>query len=497
MIERQARDVKLGPELLTVAQMYEADAAAIERGTPGLELMENAGRAIAAAIQARWAPRPITVLCGPGNNGGDGFVAARLLSEAGWAVTLGLLGDLSALKGDAAANAQRWQGETHPLSNSLLDGCELVVDAIFGAGLTRAPEGDAAKLIAEIAQRNIPCVGVDVPSGVHGDTGSVLGDAPRCVLTVTFCRKKIGHALYPGRLHSGDVVLAEIGIPPEVIDELEIAVSENQPSLWLPALKWPGPADHKYTRGHILLSGGAEMTGAIRLATRAARRVGAGMATVAAPPEVLPIYAADAPGVLTLPATTAEEFADILSDDRKNAVLIGPGAGVDRTTRDRALASLQAERATVLDADALTAFKDDPETLFDAIGDTPCVLTPHEGEFSRLFRVMGDKLSRARHAAEQSGAVILLKGVDTIVAAPDGRAVVNTNASPDLATAGSGDVLAGLIAGLLTQGVPAFEASCAAAWIHGDAAVRFGAGLIAEDLPELVPPVLKDLKRAL
>lgn len=496
MIERQGGDVKQGAELLSVKQMYAADAAAMDAGTPGLELMESAGRAIADAIRARWAPRPIAILCGPGNNGGDGFVVARLLREAGWTVTLGLLGDISDLKGDAAENAARWDGETRPLGPDLLDGQELVVDAVFGAGLARAPEGVVAEAIASLAERDIPCIGVDVPSGVHGDTGAVLGTAPRCVMTVTFFRKKPAHVLMPGRLHCGEVIVADIGIPETVIGKLGTTASENGPAQWLSSLRWPDFADHKYTRGHLLLSGGAEMTGAIRLATRAARRVGLGMATIAAPPEVLPIYAADAPGVLTVPATTADEFAHYLSDGRKNAVLIGPGGGIDRTTRDKALIALDADRPTLLDADALTTFQDDPDALFEAIGDAPCVLTPHQGEFSRLFRVMGDKLTRARLAAETSGAVVLLKGADTVIAAPDGRALVNTNAPPDLATAGSGDVLAGLIAGLLAQGVPPFEAAGAGAWIHGAAAADFGPGLIAEDIPDRVPLVLNELKRA-
>ncbi|MGF1641020.1 MAG: NAD(P)H-hydrate dehydratase [Rhodospirillales bacterium] len=475
--------------LLTVEEMYRADAAAMRAGIPGVTLMEAAGTAIAREIRRRWRPRRLAVLCGPGNNGGDGFVVARLLAAQGWPVRLGLLGTVADLKGDAAVNAGRWRGDVRPLDPSLLAGDPLVVDALFGAGLTRPPDGIAARTIEEIDRRGLDCVAVDVPSGVLGDSGAVLGTAPRCRLTVTFFRAKPGHLLLPGRDLCGELVVADIGIPDRVLGEIAPAAFVNRPPLWRERLPRPRPGGNKYDRGHALIMGGAEMTGAGRLAADAARRIGAGLVTVAAPPAAVAIYAAGRPG--TIVATVADDgaFAAVLADSRKNAVLIGPGAGVSGATRARVLAALATGRACVLDADALTVFRDDPRRLFAAIAG-PCLLTPHEGEFARLFAAEGDKLSRARRAARESGATVLLKGADTVVAAPDGRAAINADAPPHLATAGSGDVLAGMALGLLAQGMAPFEAGCAAAWLHGRAAAAFGPGLIAEDLIEELPATL-------
>ncbi len=484
-------------ELLSVAEMYAADRAAIAAGIAGERLMEAAGRVIADEILRRWASRPVAVLCGPGNNGGDGFVVARLLRDAGWPVTLALLGRADALGGDAKINADRWGGEIRPLTPDVLAGAELVVDALFGAGLARPLDGVALDVVRSIARLDVPCVAVDVPSGVHGDTGLVLGDAAEADLTVTFFRRKPGHLLLPGRVRAGQVVVADIGIPEGVLEGIAPKTFANGPPLWGAAFPWPRLADHKYTRGHALIAGGNAMTGAGRLAARAARRVGAGLLTVAAGPAAAGIYAADAPGVLTQAFTTADEFDGILEDPRFNAVLIGPGNGVNRTTHDIALAAAARRRRLVLDADGLTVFGDGPAELFAAVRDGECVLTPHEGEFSRLFRMTGDKLTRARRAAEQSGAVVLLKGADTVIAHPDGRAAINENAPPNLATAGAGDVLAGMIAGLLAQGMPPFESACAASWLHGDVASAFGPGLIAEDLCDGLPEALRRLGRRL
>ena len=480
--------------LLTVEEMYRADTAAIAAGVDGATLMEAAGAAIAAQIRARWASRRVKVLCGPGNNGGDGFVVARLLAEAGWPVTVALLGDRTRLKGDAALNAGRWTGAVVPLTPSVLDGSDLVVDAIFGAGLQRPVDGEARAVIEAINRNAIPCVAVDVPSGVDGNTGQVLGTAPIANLTVTFFRKKPGHLLLPGRGRAGEVHVADIGIPAATLDDIDPRQFENDPGLWRARFPWPGAADHKYGRGHALIVGGTAMTGAARLAAGAARRVGAGMVTIASSPEALPIYAADSAGLLTTPVSTAEEFAALLDDGRKNAVLVGPGAGINRTTRDMALAALRHDRATVLDADALTVFADDPEALYAATSGARCLMTPHEGEFRRIFAAEGDKLARTRAAAVTCGAVVLLKGADTVIAAPDGRAVINGNAPPELATAGTGDVLAGLALGLMAQGVDPFEAGCAASWLHGAAATEFGPGLIAEDLSDMLPRVLRRLR---
>lgn len=482
--------------LLTVSEMYTADSLAIGRGTPGIVLMENAGAAVAQAIMARWTPRPVAVLCGPGANGGDGFVVARLLTNAGWPVRLGLLGERGALKGDAALAADAWTGPVEPADPAMLTDAELVVDALLGAGLTRPVEGAAADLIAAMAGKTV--IAVDLPSGVHGDDGQVLGSSPQAELTVTFYRKKPGHVLAPGRFRCGEVVVADIGIPDTVLDVIQVSHWENGPALWRGLFPQPRPDGHKYQRGHAVVLGGGAMTGAARLAARAALRAGAGLVTVACPSSALPIYAAGSPSLIVEAADDDAAFAAALKDKRKNAVLLGPGAGVGAATRARVLAALEAEKSCVLDADALTSFAEEPQNLLDRLDDR-CLLTPHEGEFARLFNehdVEGrgsSKLARVRAAAAYSGAVVLLKGADTVVAAPDGRAAVNTLASPWLATAGSGDVLGGIALGLMTQGMPTFEAACAAAWLHGSAGVRLGPGLIAEDLPDALPLALRDL----
>ncbi len=476
--------------VLSVAEMGKADEAAIAAGTPGLVLMENAGRAVADEITRRWTRRPVAVLCGPGNNGGDGFVAARLLRGAGWPVRLGLLGARGRLAGDAAA-AARWEGAVEPAEPALLEGVPLVVDALFGAGLARPLAGPAAALADAVAARGLACVAVDLPSGVDGDTGAILGTSFRADLTVTFVRLKRGHLLLPGRLLAGETVVADIGVSSSVVAALGIRTYENDPALWCAGLPRPSLADHKYIRGHALVVGGdVAHGGAARLAARAALRVGAGLVTVHAPEAAIPVYAAQLTAVMV---DALEALDEALADRRKNAVLIGPGSGVSEATRSHALRALAAGKRCVLDADALTAFAGGPAPLFAGLHSADAVLTPHEGEYGRLFAHEGDKLSRARAAAAKSGAVTVLKGADSIIAAPDGRAAINANAPPTLATAGSGDVLAGLILGLLAQGMPVFEAACAGVWLHGAAASAVGPGLIAEDLPEALPGVFRRL----
>lgn len=474
--------------LLTTEEMARADRAAIESGVPGETLMANAGAAVAREIALRWPACPTVVLCGPGNNGGDGYVVARLLSRMGWPVTLASLVPPDRLKGDAARHAALWRGTTAPLAPGVLDGKAVVVDALFGAGLARPLDGAGRATLEAAQERGMAIVGVDVPSGVDGNSGAVLGFAPRCHLTVTFFRKKPGHLLLPGRVLAGETVVADIGIPDSVLDGIAPRLWRNGPALW--AVPRPALTDHKYTRGHAVILGGARMTGAARLAARAALRGGAGLVTIAAPGEAFAIYAASEPSVLVERRDGAEQFEAAIADPRRNAVLVGPGAGVGMATRATAIASLRARKKVVLDADAITSFADDPKALFARIA-SPCLLTPHEGEFARLFNVSGDKVARARAAAARSGATILLKGADTVVAAPDGRAVINANAPADLATAGAGDVLAGLALALMAQGLDAFEAGAAAAWLHGEAGIVAGPGLIAEDLPEALPGVYR------
>ena len=478
--------------LLTIAEMGAADAAAIAAGMPGIQLMENAGAAVARAITERFAPRPALVLCGPGNNGGDGFVAARHLAGHGWPVRLALLGARERLRGDAATAAAAWLGEVLPLDPELIADAGLVVDGLFGAGLARPLEGVAHDAIEAVGQAAVPVVAIDVPSGVHGDTGAVLGSAAHATLTVTFHRAKPGHFLLPGRDYVGELVVADIGIPADA--EVTSGLFVNHPRLWLALLPRRTSASHKYAHGHALvLGGGMASSGAARMAARAALRAGAGLVTVVCPKDALAIYAAQLTAVMVAPFADDRGFARSLADPRRNGMLLGPGAGSGETLRRRVLRVLETQKATVLDADALTSFQDQPQTLFDAIA-APCVLTPHDGEYKRLFAHEGDRLTRARAAAAQSGAVMLLKGGDTVVAAPDGRALIQPEAPPALATAGSGDVLAGIVLGLLVQGMPALEAAAAAVWLHARAGFLVGTGLIAEDLPEALPGALVELE---
>jgi len=479
--------------LLTPAQMGEADRAARVGGVSGLVMMEAAGGAVAVAMGERWPMQPVTVLCGPGNNGGDGFVVARHLEAAGWPVTLALLGSREKLSGDAGRAAERWKGALAPFAPGSLDGAGIIVDAIFGAGLSRPLEGQAANLVEAMKSRRIAICAVDVPSGLDGASGMVRGAAAPADLTVTFFRKKPGHLLYPGRALCGHTVVADIGTPVSVLDAIGPNTWENGPGLWLDGYPWPEPETYKYKRGEVLVLGGEAITGASRLTTLAASRVGAGMVTLAAPKSVWSLYATSLMNAIVHSFEGASGWQVLLADKRRNVIAIGPGAGVGAATRDYVLAALATNRATVLDADALTSFAEAPENLFAAI-QGPCVMTPHAGEFMRLFQIEGDKLTRARAAARQSGAVVLLKGPDTVIAAPDGRVIINSNAPAQLATGGSGDVLTGFVAGLLAQGLAPFEAAAAGAWLHGAAATEFGLGLVAEDLPEVLPRVLQTLR---
>jgi NAD(P)H-hydrate epimerase len=477
--------------LLSVAQMNEADRAAMAAGTPGTVLMQNAGDAVALEITRRWSLRPTTVLCGPGNNGGDGFVVAIALAQAGWPVRVALLGDIDHLRGDAQFHAVRWHGGVEPVAPAALESACLVVDALFGSGLSRQLDGQVTETLAAAMRRGLPIVAIDVPSGVMGDSGASLG-AVTATCTVTFARKKPGHVLLPGRALCGETIVADIGIPAAVLDSLAVDTWENHPTLWRADLPQAKSCGNKYTRGHALLWGGYPMTGAARMAARAAARIGAGLTTIAVPEIGFAVYAAALTSIMVQPLRQASDLGRLLSDSRYTAFLIGPGAGVNDATRESALEFLGTARPVLIDADAISVFASKASELAAAIRG-PCVMTPHEGEFTRVFDAQGDKLARARSAARQSGAVIVLKGADTVVAAPDGRAVVNTNAPATLATAGSGDVLGGLIVGLLAQGMDAFLAAAAGVWIHGAAATIFGPGLIAEDLPDLVPPVLREL----
>ena len=479
-------------ELLSVGQMAAADRETIAGGIPGITLMEAAGRAVADRVAAARAEGPVLVLCGPGNNGGDGFVAARLLAERGRAVEVVLFCDRAALKGDAAIAAERWAGPVEMRLNRDIAPNYVVIDAIFGAGLSRAPEGDVAAALQMLACSSAYIVAVDVPTGVVGDTGTVLGMAVRADETVTFFRKKPAHVLLPGRVQCGKIFVEDIGISPQVFKKIEIMAFENGPELWRSRYPLPSPETHKYARGHVgVFTGGPLATGAGRLAGRGALRIGAGLVTLLGPKEACPVLAMHATAMMVAQCDAPPDALAYINRKRVNAAVLGPGQGIGEATRQMTLALRSQHLALVLDADALTSGAERPETFF---GYPSAVLTPHEGEFARLFPdITGDKLSRARAAAARAGCVVLIKGSDTVIAAPSGRAVINANAPPWLATAGAGDVLAGFIAGLLAQGMEPFDAACAGAWLHGEAARRFGLGLTAEDLPEILPDVLREL----
>jgi ADP-dependent NAD(P)H-hydrate dehydratase / NAD(P)H-hydrate epimerase len=474
--------------ILTVAEMTAADRAAIAAGTSGLTLMERAGAAVADAICGRFSPRRTLVLAGPGNNGGDAYVVARLLQARGFEVRLEALS--APRSDDAKSAAKAWGGPVHSLRGTIGD-AELVVVGLFGAGLSRPLAGEALRL-ARLSQRIADrVVAIDLPSGLSGDTGRPIGEAAfHAGLTVTFHRRKIGHVLQPGRDHCGEVVVADIGL-----GRTTTKLFENEPDLWLAKFPWPKVTAHKHTRGRlIVVSGDAWKTGAARLAARGGLRIGAGLVTLLSPPEALAINAAHLEAVMLAPFETDQDLAE--AAEAAEAAVIGPAAGVNDDTLANVLALARTGAALVIDADALTIFREDPEELFSVL-DRDDVLTPHPGEFERVFpgllKGAENKVEAAREAARRAGAVVLIKGADTVVAAPDGRAAVNLNGVPWLATAGSGDTLAGFIGGLLAQGMESFEAACAGVWIHAAAGAAFGPGLISEDLPGLAPRVLADL----
>ncbi|MBK9081992.1 MAG: NAD(P)H-hydrate dehydratase [Rhizobiales bacterium] len=488
-------------ELLATAEMGRADAFAVAGGTPGRRLMRRAGEAVAEAA-ASLAPvgGRVVALCGPGANGGDGFVAARLLAGRGFDVAVYLLGDRERLTGDAASAAAAWAGPAAPLDALDLAGADVAIDAIFGAGLSRDVDGEALRAVeALVAFRSGGgrIVAVDTPSGVDGNTGAVRGAAAPADATVTFFRKKPGHVLAPGRALCGRVVLADIGVPDEALAAIGPRTFTCAPALWRAVWRAPAADGHKYDRGHCLVvSGGPTRTGAARLAARAALRAGAGLVTLGAPAEALPIAAAQLTAVMLARCEGAADLAGLLSDSRLNAVVLGPAGGVGAAMRARVEAALISPAAVALDADALTSFSGEAAALAGLIvGRTaPVVLTPHEGEFVRLFGARaGSKLDRARAAAAETGAVVVLKGADTVVAAPDGRAAINDLDAPWLATAGSGDALAGFVGGLLAQGVPGFEAAAAAVWLHAAVGRALGPGMIAEDIADGAPTILRRL----
>lgn len=500
-VNQDVATATLGLRVVSAEEMRRAEQSAFKAGLDSFVAMERAGRAVAAAICARWEARPTLVLCGPGNNGGDGYVVATLLRQAGWPVTVTALAPPSSP--DAIRAAAGWADPILAGGDVVWPGPEgLIIDALFGIGLGRAISGAAAAMIASANAAGAPIVAVDIASGVDADNGAVLGCAIRASLTVTFAWRKFGHLLLPGRHMAGEVEVADIGLSSG--DLLAAAPAGNAPAwlndaaLWRNKIPIPTSADHKYSRGHLLAVGGGVMTGAVRLAVRSARRAGAGLATILAPLNTVAIYAADQAGVIVRPrGDGTDAIATACADRRISAILIGSGLESGGETRDLLRSALAADRPTVIDGGGLDAWRDlhqqnpaDRAALGHA---APIVLTPHEGEFSRLcgdIEAQHGKVVRARAAASRFQAVIVLKGADTVIAAPDSRAVINGDAPAYLATAGSGDVLAGIIAGLLAQGMEPFAAASAAVWLHAEAARLFGPGLLAEDLPELLPSAI-------
>lgn len=534
-------------ELLTSAQMRAIERAAIESGAvTGLTLMERAGAGVVAAILAEWpslaegAHRAV-VLCGPGNNGGDGFVVARLLHQRGWQVQLFLHGDPDRLPPDARVNHDRWLGLGEVTAPAIFDPWEteadLYVDALFGIGLTRPIEagGEAAQALealdnaAKYHQGKL--VAIDLPSGLCGDSGRTLGRAYCSDLTVTFHRIKPGHLLAEGPNHCGRVACMDIGLPHNSArkvlgrpydrarriqadysmlirhldgDDLRPGFSCAESIL---DKAFAGISEHKFTHGHaLILSGPMGHGGAARLAARGALRIGAGLVTLGAPPDAMAEHAAQLNAIMLREIAGSDALTEALADKRITALCLGPGLGVER-----AAALLPVARqapAGVLDADALTALA--AMDNWPALLSPRCILTPHAGEFARLFPDLAaklaapaatgpaySKLDATREAAARAGCVVLFKGADTVIAGPDGDAAINAasydRAAPWLATAGSGDVLAGFITGLLARGFDPHYAARTAAWLHVECARSFGPGLIAEDLPETLPKVFRAL----
>ncbi|MER8428240.1 NAD(P)H-hydrate dehydratase [Mesorhizobium sp. M0189] len=505
-------------ELLSPSEMAEADRLAIAAGPlDGFGLMRRAGEAVAAVVLARYPQaRRVHVLCGPGNNGGDGYVVARLLAEAGmnvavWAEGKQKPGSDAALASDACNLPVEHIGHCYPEAG------EVVVDALYGAGLSKDISMHALAVSGLSSAERVPVVSIDLPSGVSGETGLTNAHF-QAEVTVTFVRKKPGHLLMPGRELCGEIIVADIGIPDGIIDQLKVTAFENTPELWL---RWYFPRtavdSHKYKRGHVaVFSGGPSATGAARLSAMAAARSGAGAVTVLSPGNAMQVNAAHLTSIMLREAGSLEEVQEFLVARHPEALVFGPGLGPKPKVGDFALQLIAAiadltrasaatpeihASAIVLDADAITSLALQPQALFDAARQTwspALVLTPHEGEFARLFPdIAGNKkqskVTKAREAAKRANAIVVYKGADTVIAAPDGRAAINANGAPWLATAGSGDVLSGIAAGLLAQGMAAFQAACAAVWIHAEAGRRFGPGLIAEDLPSALVPVLREL----
>ena len=496
MLDREAKVLRKRAlrkhAVLSAGDTAVCDAFAVEQGVASFSLMQSAGGLLAEEIRRRWAPRPVLIACGPGNNGGDGYICAAHLLEAGWSVTIAAIGDPESLRGDARTAYLAWDGPVQPLEGTDPAAFGLVVDALFGAGLDRPLAGAVAEFCRQLNACDAAVIAVDLPSGQNGDAGAPDGVAVEADLTVTFHTAKLAHLVEPAASSCGELVIAGIGIPQGWEAKAGPMAYRNSPALWGAALPVIGAQSHKHQRGRLVVfTGGASSTGAGRLAGEAGLRAGAGLVTLASPAEAVAVNAAQSTAVMVRPWAGGYESEAVLQACRADVAVIGPGAGVGAGTKQAVESLLTARARAVLDADALTSYENDLPELLDSLrpGD---VLTPHIGEFRRVFpgllEASAHKLEAAQRAAAEAGCTVLLKGADTVIASPDQLAVINRHSSPDLATAGSGDVLAGMIGGLMAQGMSGFDAACAAAWMHGDAGRRCGAGLTAERLLEAIVP---------
>jgi NAD(P)H-hydrate epimerase len=476
--------------LLTAENIKATEQAHFAKGNDSFAVMKKASEAVCNIVGERFPNRSIIVLAGTGNNGGDGLLTAECLHKKGFDVKVYAL-EASKMKGDAAKALKACSVKILPVDVLNLEGNPVVIDALFGIGLNKSLPDEIVKLITTINAHKLDVVSVDIPSGVMPDSGRIAGAALQAASTVTFIAHKFAQVLMPAREFFGEVILADIGIP---IEAGEISSCINIPENWFKYYPWPKPSGNKYSRGHTLVAGGNKFKcGAAKLAANAALRSGSGLVTIICAEEDVPAYASDAYSLMT---TSDTQWSDLLQDKRVNSLLIGPGAGVNETIYNRVMQILKAKKSTVLDADALSVFAQKPEELFAAI-ESPCILTPHGGEFERLFPELKDlpKHEAARKAAVFSNAVVIYKGYDTVIASPDGSLAINMNAPATLATAGSGDVLAGICTGLLAQGMPPFPAACAAVWLQAEAANIFGAGLISEDIIKTLPMALHQLEK--
>jgi NAD(P)H-hydrate epimerase len=464
----------------------DADIAA--SGIPGFQLMDAAGRAVAAAVlKAFPGALRVVILAGPGNNGGDAYVAAKALAESGCSVEIFVAFGLP-MRGDAELASRQCGLSIKDIALYAPGAGDVIIDGIFGAGLSRDIDEPLATVFRMIGGAGAHVVAIDMPSGVCGHAGLIRGAALKADITVTFMALKPGQLLLPGRELCGRIEIADIGIPAHFVKAHRSSTELNDPGLWRAFDTPKSAASHKYSHGSVgVFSGGASATGAARLAAMSALTGGAGAVTVASPEDAMAAHAAHLTAVMLKCIPNVEMLGDWLADPKLTTFVLGPGFGIGAKARDFAIAL--AERRLVLDADGLTSFERDPDELFTAFGqgDPHLILTPHEGEFRRLFPDIAadtalSKVDKTKAAAKRANAAVIYKGADSVIAAPDGRAAINTNAPPWLATAGSGDVLAGLCAAGFANGWPAYEAACAAVWRHGEAGNRAGPGLTAETL---------------